>query len=113
MNLSVGERLDAYTDRSDECWIWTRALRNGYGAIWIDGRVEYAHRAAYELHIGSIPDGLELDHLCRVRSCCNPTHLEPVTRRENLMRGDTIVRAHHEGRDCGSVGCLNCRRFAA
>ena len=67
------------------CWIWTAyCLPNGYGQC---GRHNYAHRVSYELCIGLIPDGLELDHLCRVRHCVNPTHLEPVTHIENCWRG--------------------------
>ena len=51
----------------------------------------YAHRVAYEIIKGKIPDGLDLDHLCRNKVCVNPDHLEAVTRRENLMRGNTII----------------------
>lgn len=73
-----------------DCWLWT-ALKNGsgYGIITINKKVRLAHRFAYELLVGPIPDGLQLDHLCRVRHCVNPAHLEPVTCRENLHRGDT------------------------
>jgi len=68
-------------------------LANGYGQIHLrkgkGGKVQ-AHRYVYEKAIGAIPEGLELDHLCRNRKCVNPNHLEPVTRRENLLRGETI-----------------------
>lgn len=78
----------AKVDRSGECWLWTAyTMPNGYGT-W---RQTLAHRVAYELSIGPIPDGLQLDHLCRVRNCVRPDHLEPVTCRENLLRGDTIT----------------------
>lgn len=75
------------------CWQWTGATnRGGYGYINVkqeDGswRPRTAHRAAYQALIAPIPDGLELDHLCRVRSCCNPWHLEPVTKTINVRRG--------------------------
>jgi hypothetical protein len=72
------------------CWEWT-AHRNGsgYGVIGLPSRkTGSAHRVAYELIHGPIPDGLDLDHLCRVRHCINPAHLEPVTRRENSLRGN-------------------------
>ena len=76
------------TDRSGECWIWTKRLGPaGYGSFWLNGRGGNAHRFAYELFVGSIPEGLTIDHLCRVRACVNPSHLEAVTMRENLHRG--------------------------
>ena len=69
------------------CWIWTAALyAHGYGAFYYQNRVRLAHRVAYYLFKGEIPEGYELDHLCRVRCCVNPDHLEVVTRRENLLR---------------------------
>jgi HNH endonuclease len=70
------------------CWFWTGAIKSdGYGSVHLDGRTQTAHRVVYEFHRGKIPDGLTLDHLCRVRSCVNPAHLEPATMRENTMRG--------------------------
>lgn len=71
------------------CWIWQRSLnRAGYGA-WPRRRdSSLAHRRMYELHVGPIPEGLHLDHLCRVPSCVNPEHLEPVTNAENSRRGN-------------------------
>jgi len=97
------------------CWNFTGGLSNttpgkGYGRMSINGRMHYTHRIAYEALVGPVPEGLDLDHLCRNRKCCNPEHLEPVTRRENLMRGDTLAAAHHEGRNCGFLGCKTCRR---
>ena len=66
------------------CWLWTGTIsRNGYGRTLRTT----AHRVAYELFVGPIPPGLDVDHLCRVRACVNPAHLEPVTRAENLWRG--------------------------
>lgn len=70
------------------CWIWQKSLqKDGYGQISVKGRMKLAHRVSYELQVGPIPRELELDHLCRVRSCVNPAHLEPVTSRENTLRG--------------------------
>jgi len=78
------------------CWIWLGAMAsNGYGSVRKDGRTDAAHRAVYQAMGGVIPDGLDLDHLCRVRICVNPTHLEPVTRLTNLQRAavyDTLER---------------------
>lgn len=77
-------------DRGHEtpCWIWAaRKNGDGYGLIQVAGRTLRAHRFLYERHIGAIPDGLVLDHLCEVTSCVNPYHLEPVTTVENMRRG--------------------------
>ena len=81
------------------CWLWTGTINNeGYGAATSKdaetGRVTHtAHRIAYELLNSPIPAGKELDHLCRVRRCVNPTHLEPVTHRENMMRSPIAASA--------------------
>lgn len=76
------------------CWLWLLTVdRSGYGNMRMDGRSRGAHRISYEVHIGSVPDGMVLDHLCRVRSCVNPSHLEPVTNRENCLRG-AVVKTH-------------------
>lgn len=69
------------------CWEWFHYIEpSGYAKLWIDRRAVMAHRFSYEFHIGPIPDGLEIDHLCRVRHCVNPYHLEPVTTAENVRR---------------------------
>lgn len=70
------------------CWFWTGAVfKSGYGAIRILGKTTLAHRVAYELFTGPIPVGLVLDHLCRIRPCVNPAHLEAVTDQVNIVRG--------------------------
>ncbi|KKN75613.1 hypothetical protein LCGC14_0378510 [marine sediment metagenome] len=69
------------------CWLWTGAIRFGYGQFKIEGKVKAAHRLTYKLLRGPIPSELELDHLCRVKHCVNPGHLEAVTHIENLRRG--------------------------
>lgn len=82
----------AFQEMSD-CWVWTGAKsRGGYGQFRINKEVVATHRLAYELLIGPIPDGLQLDHLCRNPSCVNPGHLEPVTMAENIRRIPTEVR---------------------
>lgn len=76
------------------CWLWTGyVLPTGYGTVNAFGTVLLAHRAMYRLLVGAIPDGLTLDHLCRVPHCVNPDHLEPVTRAENIRRRDAARSA--------------------
>ncbi len=83
------------------CWEWqANTTPNGYGLVKLDGRNQMAHRVAYELFVGPIPDGLEIDHLCRVRNCVNPEHLEPVTGRENKLRGLTVNAANAAKTHC-------------
>ncbi len=84
----VDVRFWAKVNKTETCWLWVGAVTdNGYGNFRKKRKSIPAHRVSYELLIGPIPDGLELDHLCRVRNCVNPEHLEPVTRQENVKRG--------------------------
>lgn len=81
------------------CWLFTGyVMKNGYGTIGLGSRSEgkaFAHRVAYELFVGPIPDGYVIDHLCRVRRCVNPEHLEAVTISTNLRRGaQSALRTH-------------------
>lgn len=87
------ERFEAryIPEPNSGCWLWIGALQNGYGSIKKEGRNYPAHRLSYEMNKGAIPGGLVIDHLCRVPSCVNPDHLEPVTIGENISRGDN----HH------------------
>src|SRR6185312_4010301 len=93
----IEDRFWAKVEKTDTCWLWTAATNpKGYGQFFWkrgDSRYSYtrpAHIVSYELSVGPIPEGKELDHICRNRRCVNPSHLEPITHRENLMRGDTI-----------------------
>ena len=83
------------------CWLWLRSKSpDGYGWASLGNRTYTAHRLVYRLTGHAIPEGLVLDHLCRVRHCVNPAHLEPVTNRENLARGDTPT-GWKQCRKCG------------
>lgn len=83
------------------CWLWLGALGwNGYGRFGIEGNNRLAHRVAYERLIAVIPVGLEIDHLCRVRCCVNPLHMEAVTRLVNVMRGASFAAANANATHC-------------
>ena len=80
------------------CWEWTGAKTgHGYGKVLTYRRTRVAHRVLYELLIGPVPDRMELDHLCRNPGCVNPDHLEPVTHRENVMRGAHVTGVCPQG----------------
>lgn len=120
----------------ETCWLWTGTTNGyGYGSFSAGkGRMVLAHRWAYEALRADIPHGLSLDHLCRTRACVNPWHLEPVTQRINLLRGDTIparkaAQTHCESshefdeantyispngtRKCRACGAARARRYRA
>lgn len=86
----------SYVTKGPSCWVWVGTLGgNGYGKVYFNGKPRWAHRVVYELHGNKIPHGLELDHLCRNPLCVNPSHLEPVTHRENMMRAPHTARHIH------------------
>lgn len=90
-----------------ECLTWTGAIQSGgYGNFRKDGKTYKAHRVAYELRVGPIPEGAVLDHLCRNRACVRPDHLEAVTQRENVRRGDSKM-----ARDALKTHCHNGHEF--
>ncbi|MBM4489703.1 HNH endonuclease [Rhodococcus hoagii] len=113
----------------DGCVAWTGTTNGlGYGTIKLpDGSRIYAHRWSYEHHVGPIPNGLHLDHLCRNRGCVNPKHLEPVSIKENVLRGVGFSAVNARKTHCpqghpysgsnlytnpttGSRVCVACRR---
>lgn len=123
-------RLMSFVGDPSQCWILpsqNNTMR--YATVRINGRATTAHRAMYEILVGPIPDGLQLDHLCRNRSCFNPKHLEPVTCRENLLRGNTHAATNAKKTHCirghaydatntillatGGRACRECGRIRA
>lgn len=120
-------RFWSRVDKTDTCWNWTGGLSHGYGYTSFDGRVQGAHRVSFQLIAGRIPEGLELDHLCRNRRCVNPVHLEPVTSRVNLLRGEGMSAKNAAKTHCpqgheytvvntylwrGNRLCAACRDFS-
>lgn len=101
------ETFSAKILRGSGCWIWTASLNNGYGRYTVEGRSVYAHRFAYELWVGPIPDEHELHHICGTRSCVNPSHLIPVTRGEHPGSGPDVERSRTH---CNSGHLLDGRR---
>lgn len=103
---SLWEKLqDKFIIDDNYCWVWQGMNAKGYGRLFIreeNHSTVVAHKVMYELLMGLVPEGLELDHLCRNRACINPNHLEPVTHLENLLRspitnsGKTHCKNGHE-----------------
>ncbi len=109
------------------CWEWTGARTRqhrpgagGYALYHADGKLQLLHRWTYQQFVAPIPDGMQIDHLCRVRNCVRPDHLEPVTAAENARRGSRAQRTHckngheytpentqHQG---GARRCRECHR---
>jgi hypothetical protein len=107
---ALGRLNDSFSiDSHTRCWTWLKQInKDGYGRFYYAKRECLAHRAAYEILVGPVPAGLELDHLCRNRSCVNPDHLEPVTHRENLLRGST-----GPAQNAAKTHCMRGHEFTA
>lgn len=101
LNSTVEQRLERRSEQRGSCRIWTGTLDyGGYGHLTLNYRTELVHRLSYETHVGPIPPGMQIDHLCRVRSCINPAHLEAVTARENQRRGESPVSINARKTHC-------------
>lgn len=125
------EQFWEHVSKTEGCWLWTGGLdSDGYGKLKFEGRWVRAYRLAYELEIGPIPNGLTLDHLCRVRACVRPSHLEPVTRgtnthrspiahaainarKTNCPKGHPLDASNTYGWRDGSRACRTCRNEAS
>lgn len=127
--MTVRERILARVEKrvaghTSPCWLWQgRLTESGYARFSLKDRETRVHRASYEAFVGPIPPELVIDHLCRNRSCVNPTHLEPVSTRENVRRGERACVTHcprgHEYTPentyiCarGTRSCRECRTIA-
>jgi hypothetical protein len=130
---AAASAMDRFMDRvahepNTGCWLWSgTATVDGYGVVEVRGKKLYAHRVSYEWFCGPIPERLTIDHLCRVRCCVNPEHLEPVTNVENVKRAaaanrpsqcraghpyDEANSAFYKGRrKCKECNRLNARRY--
>lgn len=117
------ERFWPRVTKGAGCWEWTGSVNeDGYGRFAVSHRKTVrAHRWAYEALVGPIPQGLVIDHLCRNRACVNPAHMEPVTNRTNVLRGDGITARFSRAEVCkfghkfdgvreGRRVCLECRK---
>lgn len=102
--IPLEQRFWAKVEKTEGCWFWLAATPCGYGLIWVDGAYRPAHRVSYEWVHGPIPDGLELDHLCRNPSCVNPEHLEAVTHQENARRGEGTMGDLYTPKTCCKHG---------
>lgn len=128
MSMEEKLRRRTYPEPNTGCWIWAGGDNGRYGTLNIGNhKMQPAHRATYELAKGKIPDGLHIDHLCRNTFCVNPDHLEAVTCKENVMRGEGLASINAKKTHCpkghpysgdnlylhpnGSRKCVTCRRY--
>lgn len=128
--LTPEARFELQVNRTNSCWLWRGTIDGrGYAAFKVNGRMTLVHRWSYERAKGAIPDGWFIDHLCLVKSCVNPDHLEAVTPRENTrrapwgpaganaakthcIRGHAFTPENTRINNRGQRGCLTCIRKA-
>lgn len=130
MITNLHERFFSKVEKTPTCWLWKRSTKTNfglsYGTFKYERRAMAAHIFCYEYEIGNVPKNMELDHLCRNTLCVNPSHLEPVTHKENTLRGNspTAINARKtlcggcgnpfdHFRPCGRRSCMSCDRKRA
>ena len=95
--LVLADRIDA----TGPCWLWLGYINNkGYGQVGFDGRMYLIHRLIWEMLVSPLLDGMQVDHFCRVRHCCNPDHLDPVTQTTNMARIPDLIRGGRRTDTC-------------
>lgn len=85
------------TESDGACWSWPTRNKSGYGSFYLHGKARKAHRVSFELYVRDLEPGEVVDHLCRNEGCVNPSHLEAVTHRENIMRGNVRMKGDRIG----------------
>jgi hypothetical protein len=125
--MSLPERILSRIEKTDTCWLWRGAIKeNGYGKTSWEGKPAYSHRVVYTQLVGPIPEGLEIDHLCKVRNCVRPEHLRVTDRSGNnsnrtlkthckngheLVGDNVAIRGDNGGRRCRACTRETGRRW--
>ena len=122
MRKHTKESIEALVDRSGDCHLWTGYIYRptGYGTVNFNGRPHRVHRLFYEWYVGPIPEGLTIDHLCNVRNCVNPDHLDVCSSEENCRRagqrrdfcrnGHPTALYRRKVSTTGETYCIQCNR---
>ncbi len=109
-NKDLDTKFMSNVEKTESCWIWKGSKTNGGYGTFYTGKTILTHRYSYEMFNGKIPEGLQIDHLCRNRICCNPEHLEVVTPLENSRRG--LSGLHGNYHNTYKTQCTNGHEFS-